>query len=65
MFRSFLIFVILWTVPWAAFATPVQATLNVGGVSRDYIIDIPAGARPKPANFLLRTTPTRIPTTSM
>ncbi len=53
MFRSFLVFVILSTIPLAAAATPVQATLNVGGVSRDYIIDIPAGAGPKPTIFLL------------
>jgi polyhydroxybutyrate depolymerase len=53
MFRRFLVSAILWTIPFAAAATPMSASVSVGGVSRSYIIDIPAGGGPKPAIFLL------------
>ena len=53
MFWRFLFSAILWTIPLAATAAPIAATITVGGVSRSYIIDVPAGAGPKPAIFML------------
>ena len=53
MFRRFLFSAIFCMIPLAATAAPTPATISVGGVSRSYIIDIPAGAGAKPAIFML------------
>lgn len=53
MFQRFLVCIVFWATPFVAAATPTPATINVGGATRSYIIDIPPGAAPKPVIFLL------------
>ncbi len=53
MFGRFLFSLLVWMFPLAAAAMPMAQTISVGGVSRSYIIDIPAGGGPKPAIFFL------------
>jgi polyhydroxybutyrate depolymerase len=53
MLARALVSAILWMMPLAAAALPMQATIPIAGSSRDYVIDIPPGAGPKPAILLL------------
>jgi polyhydroxybutyrate depolymerase len=53
MRRILLSLVLLVMAAPAANATPVVAHINVGGLTRNYIIDVPAGAGAKPTILML------------
>ena len=53
MFRRVLLLVILSASPLAAAAAPTPATISVGGVTRNYIVDVPAAPGAKPVIFML------------
>lgn len=53
MFLRFLVCALFWGIPFAAAAVPTTAQIDIGGVTRSYIIDRPEGTAAKPTVFLL------------